>query len=146
MSAYREKLYPAWWLILAIFLAVPTSILLFFPLSILVGTLTGLVLWLSTVGLLWWASPVVRVDSEYFHAGRSRIAHQHIASMEAVGKEDARAEKSVNLDARAWLVLRPWIDPAVKVTLRDPDDPTPYWLVSSRNPQALVDAWKQASN
>lgn len=141
MSAYREKLYPAWWLVLAIFLVVPTSILLFFPLSILVGTVTGVVLWLGTIGLLWWTSPTITLDAHTFRAGKSHIPHEHIGSLEPVSKDDARDEKSVKLDARAWLVLRPWIAPAVKLTVADPDDPTPYWLVSTRNPERLVQAW-----
>ncbi|WP_182047545.1 DUF3093 family protein, partial [Curtobacterium sp. ME26] len=28
----------------------------------------------------------------------------------------------------------------VRVEVADPADPTPYWLVSARNPQAVVDA------
>lgn len=139
---YREKLYPAWWLIVAIFLVVPTSILLFFPLSILVGTVTGLTLWLGTVGLLWWTSPRLSIDQGVFRAGRSMIGHEHVANVEAVSADQARDEKSVKLDARAWLVLRPWITPAVKITVNDPDDPTPYWLVSTRNPDAVVEAWQ----
>jgi len=34
----------------------------------------------------------------------------------------------------------------VKVVLRDANDPTPYWLVSTKNPHALERAWKSAGN
>ena len=40
----------------------------------------------------------------------------------------------------AWLLLRGWIPGVVKIELTDADDPTPYWLVSTRNPAALAAA------
>ena len=39
---------------------------------------------------------------------------------------------------RAFLVIRGWVDPVVRVTLDDPNDPTPYWLISTRRPEELV--------
>jgi hypothetical protein len=61
--------------------------------------------------------------------------------MEIFRLAEATRERGVSLDARAWLVIRPWIDPVVKITISDPQDPTPYWLVSSKNPEALVARW-----
>ena len=43
-------------------------------------------------------------------------------------------------NARAYLVLRPYLKRAVKVEITDPADPTPYWLVSSRRPEDLAGA------
>ena len=47
-------------------------------------------------------------------------------------------------DARAYLLLRPYRKKAVKVSLSDPADPTPYWLVSTRRPDALAAALTRA--
>ncbi len=43
-------------------------------------------------------------------------------------------------DARAFLVIRPYLKRAVRVPVTDPADPTPYWLVGSRHPDALAEA------
>ena len=40
----------------------------------------------------------------------------------------------------AFLMLRAWVGPVVRVEITDPDDPTPYWVFSVRNPEALVTA------
>jgi hypothetical protein len=37
-------------------------------------------------------------------------------------------------------VQRPWIGGAVQVVIDDPADPTPYWVVSSRDPVRLAAA------
>ncbi len=43
-------------------------------------------------------------------------------------------------DARAYLLVRPYLKRAVRVTVVDPADPTPYWLVGTRHPEALAAA------
>ena len=46
----------------------------------------------------------------------------------------------VDADARAYLLLRPYLKRAVRVEITDPADPTPYWLVSTRHPDRLAAA------
>lgn len=138
MPAYRERLSPAWWLVLALFLAVPTSLLIFLPLNAVLGATVGIAIWGLLWAILWWSAPVISLDEHTLTAGRARIERSYIASAEAFDGVDATAEKGVNLDARAFLMIRPWVHPVVKITLRDDNDPTPYWLVSSRQPERLV--------
>ena len=38
------------------------------------------------------------------------------------------------IDPRAYLCQRAWLPAGVKVQVVDPADPTPYWLISSRQP------------
>jgi len=145
MSGYSEKLSPAWWLVAAIGLVLPASVLIFLPLSLTVGVTVGLVLWWGSVGLLWIASPRITLGPEGFRAGRAFIEPRDIGSVWTARGDDARAEKGTRLDARAWLVMVPWITPVVKIEITDRDDPTPYWLVSTRRPDALRDALLAAS-
>jgi hypothetical protein len=142
MNFYQERLSPSWWMIAATALFVPASLIIFLPLSVWVGTATGLALWLGSWATLWLFSPVIRVDHDQVRAGRARIDLNWVESMEIFRLADATRERGVSLDARAWLVIRPWIDPVVKITISDPQDPTPYWLVSSKNPEALVALWE----
>lgn len=78
------------------------------------------------------------------HAGRARIDVRHLGPATALGREETRRTAGVDADARAFLLLRPYLKRSVKVELRDPADPTPYWLVSSRHPQRLVAALEAA--
>jgi len=144
MTGYQEKLYPAPWLMAAIGLFFPASVLIFFPLSIAVGIAVGLILWGGSVAVLWVFAPRVVVDGLGIQAGRARIEHRFVSSIEAFHKEEAREQRGPRLDARAWLVLRPWVDPVVKITISDDQDPTPYWLVSTRAPAQLIAAWESS--
>lgn len=135
---------PSAWLMVAIGLVIPATALIFLPVNLPLGIAVGSALWAGSVGLLWWSAPSLTVADGHFRAGRATIEISSLGSATAFEKEEARAERGVNLDARAWLALRPWVDPVVKVELNDPLDPTPYWLVSSKKPQALITALQAA--
>jgi hypothetical protein len=42
-------------------------------------------------------------------------------------------------DPAAFISIRPWVGPGVQLWLDDPDDPTPYWVISTRRPAELVE-------
>lgn len=129
-------------MVVATGLFLPATTLIFLPLSVPLGLGVGAALWGASIGLLWALSPVVFTDGQTIRAGRAQIERQFVTGIEAFHREDARQERGPRLDARAWLVIRPWVDPVLKVTLSDPEDPTPYWIVSSRHPERFLAAWR----
>lgn len=138
METYRERLWPSWWLSLALGLFLPATVLIFLPLSLLVGVTAGLAMWVGSWGVLAAFAPVIEVTPDGFRAGSARLPWAHVGTVDVIDKAAARAAKGVNLDARAWVVIRPWVTPAVRVHLVDPDDPTPYWMVSTTRPERLA--------
>lgn len=140
MPVYREKLWPTPWIYIVSLLLVPSSILVLAPVSMPAGIVTGIVLYLAVVGALSFTAPIVEVRDGRLRAGRAEIDLAHTG--EAVAAEDAaaRAERGTGLDARAFLVIRGWVQPIVRIPIVDPADPTPYWLVSSRRPKELAAA------
>ena len=57
------------------------------------------------------------------------------APAEALDAEATRRVAGVEADARAYLLLRPYLKRAVRVEITDPADPAPYWLVSTAAPR-----------
>jgi hypothetical protein len=80
----------------------------------------------------------VSVVDGVFEAGRARIPVRLLAAPEALDAAGARGAAGVEADARAFLLLRPYVATAVRVQVVDPADPTPYWLVSTRHPGTLA--------
>jgi hypothetical protein len=76
-------------------------------------------------------------------AGKARLPLTVIERAAAYSGTGATEQRGTALDARAWLVLRGWIGPVVRIDLNDPDDPVPYWLVSTRHPRRLLAALGQ---
>jgi hypothetical protein len=90
--------------------------------------------------LLSYGSALVEVGPQGLRAGRARIGAEHLGAGDALDAEETRRTAGREADARAYLLIRPYIARAVRVQITDPDDPTPYWLVSSRHPDALAGA------
>ena len=141
---YRERLWPAPWLFLSTALVIPASLLVFVPINFTVGAIVAVVLYGGCVAALLLAAPVVEVTETHFGAGRARLPLEAAGAAEAFTGDEATLERGQRLDARAWLALRGWISPVVRVAVADPADPTPYWLVSTRRPDAVVAAIEQA--
>ncbi|APT94893.1 membrane protein [Corynebacterium stationis] len=64
-----------------------------------------------------------------------------VARSLAVPKSARRSALGPQLDPAAFLVSHQWVDELVMLVLDDPEDPTPYWLVSSKDPEALLRAF-----
>lgn len=144
MLPYRERLHPstAAWSLAALAGVMSGGVLLPFTpvgavaLALVVGALVALG--------LDRAAAVVEVTPATFRAGRAVIDVALLGDATALDRDEARAALGPGLDARAFVLTRPWVRTAVRVPLTDPRDPTPYWFVATRQPAALVAALREA--
>lgn len=95
---------------------------------------------LTTVFLLGYGGARVQVADGRLRAGRAEIPTTLLGAATPLDRAGTRRQAGVDADARAYLVLRPYVKCSVRVDLDDPADPTPYWLLSTRHPQALAAA------
>lgn len=139
---YAERLTVplAWWLI-------GTFFLLTFWLAMgfylgwwqgLLGTavLFGLTAWV----LVGYGSSSVVVDADGVQAGPSRVEWEWVTAVRALDAAETRDRQRSKADARAYLLLRSYLKRSIEVTIDDPADPHPYWLVSCRHPDELAEA------
>ena len=102
--------------------------------------LTGALGALLVLALSSYGSARVAVDDGHLTAGRARIGLEHLGPAESLDADATRRAMGAEADARAYLLVRPYLKRAVRVPVTDPADPTPYWLVGSRHPDALAGA------
>ena len=140
MTSYRERLWPSPWIALIAALAIPASLLTFAAIDVTVGAITGIALFTGVVTLATVSAPTIEVADGVLRAGAARVPLSYVGDVSVARKDDARHARGPGLDARAHLVLRPDIDPVVRVELTDPADPTPYWVISTRRPERLAQA------
>jgi len=105
-------------------------------------SVAGLGVALMVALFLTYGSARVSVDRETFRAGRAHIGLEHVGAVTALDADGVRRQAGVDADARAYLLLRPYLKRGVRVDITDPADPAPYWLVSCRRPEALVSAFE----
>lgn len=94
--------------------------------------------------LMWFGKTEVRVvrhaDVTEVWVGGAHLPVSVISRSAEVPKSAKSAALGRQLDPAAYVVHRAWIGPLVLLVLDDPDDPTPYWLVSSRHPDRVLAA------
>ncbi|GAB3644624.1 DUF3093 domain-containing protein [Glycomyces tarimensis] len=96
------------------------------------------------LGAWWFGRLPVRVvergDEVWLHVDDAKLPASAIAEIQVLGPVAYSDALGVALHPLAFVVQRPWIRRGVRIVLDDPDDPTPYWVVSSRNPERLREA------
>ncbi len=141
-SLFRERWRAPWWYWLAGFAlacAAAAAIHLGYP------GLRAFAPYLVTVslvaGLLWWLGRIkVCVTADTLYVDDAVLPRRAIVSAAALSDEDYRVALGLHFDPLAFVVRRPWLRGAVLIRLCDPDDPTPYWIVSSARPVELAAA------
>lgn len=82
----------------------------------------------------------VVVTDEELHVDDAHVPRHLLLAAETLDGEQRRDALGPELDPVAFVVHRPWVRGMVRVYLDDPDDPTPYWVFSSRRPTELLAA------
>jgi len=100
----------------------------------------GVALGLMTALLVGFGSARIRVGGGQLAAGRARIGAEHLGEAVPLDADATRRLAGPEADARAYLLLRPYLKRAVRVDITDPADPAPYWLLSTRRPDELAAA------
>lgn len=124
------------------------AIALFFGLSFvtaasfMLGDLIFAISTLVTIGLIaWtllaWGSLTITVDDTGVQVGRSVLQWRYVGRATVV---DADQRRRVLGREDVHLALRPYTSGVVVIGVSDPADPHLCWLVSTREPDALVRA------
>lgn len=134
---YTEKLWPNFWGWVIVLGLSGAGILIFIPISPTAGYIAFFVLLIAQSALLIASTPTIRVTDETLQVGRAQIERQYIGAVSYYHGELATEQRGIKLNGLAYLCIRGWIGPVVKIEITDSTDRTPYWLTSSRNPEHL---------
>ncbi|MFE9745703.1 DUF3093 domain-containing protein [Saccharothrix saharensis] len=138
--AFRERLYVPWWgwpLPLGAAALLAAEIHMGFPgvrswLPYLI-TVPLVVLLIVRMG-----SAKVEVSGGELRVGSAHVPLDLLGEVEVFDAKHKREAMGPNLDPMAFVTHRGWVGPMVRVELRDPADPTPYWLFSVRSAEKLA--------
>jgi len=92
---------------------------------------------LAAVALTSLGRTRVRVGGGELWVGQAHVPLRLIGEVELIPKDGKRQALGPGLDPAAYLMHRAWVGPMLRVRLTDPDDPTPYWIFSTRRPEQL---------
>jgi hypothetical protein len=144
---YRERLtVPWWWWPPAFGLAVLVGLEVNQAARDLPDWISFALLCAVAAGVLIWFGRIeVRVVSDQsgtpvLWAGPAHLPADVVSRCAEIPRTAKSAALGRQLDPAAYVLHRAWVGPLVLLVLEDPDDPTPYWLVSSRHPERVLAA------
>lgn len=107
------------------------------PVAVLMAVAAVVLLWLGKVELRVVGSGPQDIE---LWVGNAHLPVSVVSRMAEVPKSAKSAALGRQLDPAAYVVHRGWVGPMVLLVLDDPDDPTPYWLISTRHPDRVLAA------
>ncbi len=132
---YVERLTPAPWVWLAVLpIAASSGLVVLTAFGARVAVPVALAAVLAASWALLRTSAVVSVGDARLVAGRAQIPVAQLGAVRELDAAQMSALRGPRADARAYLCQRGWIAAGFAVEVADPQDPVPFWLVSSRRP------------
>ena len=111
------------------------------PFAVLLPVAAAVLLWLSKTEVRVVSGvPDGPAEETELWVGAAHLPVSVISRSAEVPRSAKSAALGRQLDPAAYVVHRAWVGPMVLVVLDDPDDPTPYWLVSCRHPDRVLSA------
>lgn len=143
-AAYSERLSPGIWTYGAIALFCVFVFVMIVIASLPIAAAVSLTLLAAGSIFAFVTSPVVTVADGQLQAGRARIPVALLSEPRTLDRAEVSTMMGPSFDPRAYACLRTSTGSAVVMDVLDPQDPTPWWLVSTRHPEALARAVRAA--
>ena len=139
-SIHLRDPWPIWLWCFLLFLAASLSL----AVEAALGNRFAWITFLTQLLLLAWASlrtPLdISLDDHQLRVGSATIERRFLKEVVALSANEMALTRGRNIDPRSWMALRFWVSTGVKIVIADPQDPTPYWLVSTKKATALAAA------
>jgi len=105
----------------------------------------GIMLPLAAFMVWWLGRSRVEVRGGELRVRGAHLPLQYVTGSIGLDATILRRVVGREGDPAAFVSIRPWVGPGVQVWIDDEDDPTPYWVISTRHPDRLVDALRSAA-
>ena len=81
---------------------------------------------------------IVKIENKVLYANEAKIDLKFIKNVKSLNKDEFKKLNGIAADPAAFLATNFWTNTGVKVELKDKNDPTPYWLISSKRASELA--------
>jgi len=137
-ASYSERVFPGLSFFLATLFAPAALYLIVLAFDDFWALITFVVSEIVIIFLGLFAAPTLSLSSKMLSIGRVSIPTQYVKGITAIEASAQQSEKGPKLNPSAYVRFQVGVKGLLKVELNDPNDPTPYWLISSRNPELVA--------
>lgn len=121
-------------------LLLPAVTLTVTPIASAIALPIAIAVYVIISGALLLMSPTISLSDGVLSAGSAQVPVAALGEVTVLGESALRRTIGADADARAFLLVRGNLHRGVRVEISDQNDPTPYWVLTSRRPQSLAAA------
>jgi hypothetical protein len=107
--------------------------------SLVVLTLTLIVIYIKT-------ALIIEVDEREIRVGRAHLQREFLGEIVTLNNQQLKKIRTRDADPAAYLAIRFWSPRAIQLFVNDARDATPYWLISTSQPEKVLTALKALKN
>jgi hypothetical protein len=141
---FREVIRPPLWLMAFIyFLALSLGIAIWAAMTTMIAAVVMALLTAFTILIYFTSSLVIEIDQHELRVGKAHIDKVFCGSATVLTPAQMSLARTREADPAAYLAIRFWTAHGVKIEITDGRDQTPYWLVTSKRGEKLVQALRK---
>jgi len=136
---FKEVLRPPIWVIAFIYFLLLSLVIAIW--AAFEGLATTYALFVATAAIIFITfrmRSTISITSEELLIDGAHIEIKYLGSVEVLDAQSMRLLRTRDADPAAYLAIKFWIPIGVKIEVKDPRDPTPYWLVTSKRGEEIA--------
>lgn len=139
MVIFKEVLRPPIWVLAFIyflFLSLVIAIWAAFDTTATIGAFTAATI--AIIYLTFVMRSTISFDGKELRIDRAHIDIKYLGDAKILDSSAMRLLRTRDADPAAYLAIKFWAPVGVKITVVDPRDPTPYWLITSKRGEEIA--------
>ncbi len=139
MVIFKEVLRPPIWVLAFIYFLLLSLVIAIW--AAFDTTATIAVFAVATIAIIYLAFAMrstISFDGKELRIDRAHIDIKYLGDVIILDSSAMRLLRTRDADPAAYLAIKFWAPIGVKITVVDPRDPTPYWLITSKRGEEIA--------
>jgi hypothetical protein len=136
---FKEVLRPPIWVLTFIYFLFLSLVIAFW--AAFDNRTAFVTFFMATVAIIYIAIAMrstITIDGQELRIDQAHIEIKYLGGVEKLTSSQMRLLRTRDADPAAFLAIKFWLSTGVKITISDPRDPTPYWLVTSKRGEEIA--------
>ena len=136
---FKEVLRPPIWVLAFIyFLLLSLVIALWAAFDNTVAFTSFVAATIAIIYIAYAMRSTITFDGEELSIDRAHIESKYLGKVTILDSGAMRLLRTRDADPAAYLAIKFWAPTGIKIEVTDPQDPTPYWLITSKRGEEIA--------
>lgn len=136
---FKEVLRPPIWVLAFIyFLLLSLVIAIWAAFGSLLTIYTFIIVTVALIYIAFKMRSIISITTEELRINNAHIEIKYLGKATVLDAAAMRLLRTRDANPAAYLAIKFWTPTGIKIELKDPRDPTPYWLITSKRGEEIA--------